>query len=217
MKSRFVFLVCCLLHILSGFAEARLPKTVPLLPPRESGTANSSLKNRNNHVRLSQQEPVSIGFELGALLRNDATSSDLLGMQLFWGGRASTEISLVKSQLYIKPSIGYFRKQQSEGSVSVVQHVFEGGANVLYQVTQSPFMNWSLGVAGRLDYLISSLKVYNQSESGSSFRFRAGPSSSLKFNVSQGVKFATDVEFTFAVSRPTRFFGGLTSGLVFDL
>lgn len=216
MRVKF-FIILFFSQLLSSFAIARLPKNVPLLPPREASGAPVSLKNRTYIDKSQKSDPISLGFELGTLLRNDSTSGDLLGMQLFWGGRISAEFALMGSSFHIKPSIGYFRKQQSEGAVSVTQHVVEGGANFLYQVTQFSGVEWSVGAVGRLDYLVSNIRLYDQSEFGSSFRFRAGPSSGLKFKVSKEFKLTTDFELSFAVSRPTRVFGGLTTGLVFEL
>jgi len=206
-----------LLHVFQVAGLARLPKTVPLMPPRETGGGIGALKTKNNNFKEINSDNLNLGFEIGTLMRNDSTSADILGMQLFFGGRASLEFPILSTSLHLKPSLGYFRKQQSEAAVSVVQHVVEGGLNLLYEMAPWRNIQWAIGAAGRVDYLISTISVYNQSNSGSSFRFRAGPSSEIKFKLANNLKLTTDLEFTFSISRPTRFFGGLTTGLAFDL
>lgn len=206
-----------LLHLFQVAAVARLPKTVPLMPPRETGGGIGALKTKNNNFKEIHSDNLNLGFEIGTLMRNDSTSADILGMQLFFGGRATVEFPIPSTSLHLKPSLGYFRKQQSEAAVSVVQHVVEGGVNLLYEVAARKNIQWAIGVAGRVDYLISTISLYNQSNSGSSFRFRAGPSSGIKFQLANNLKLTTDLECTFSISRPTRFFGGLATGLAFDL
>jgi hypothetical protein len=196
---------------------ARLPKTVPLLPPRESGGVANNIKSKTINSREVKKDLMTAGVEIGTLMRSDSTSSDLLGMQLFVGGRVSLNIPVMFSSFYLTPSIGYFRKNQSEGSVAVVQNVFEGGIKAQYRFVDRNNFNWSLGVANRFDYLFSQIKVYNQSSGGQSFRYRVGPSSGLQFKVSNNLKFTTDLEFTVPVTSPMRLFGGLTTGLAFDL
>jgi len=44
-----------------------------------------------------------------------------------------------------------------------------------------------------------------------------GPSSGVHFSLSPELKLTTDLEITFSASSPTRMFGGLTTGLAFDL
>ncbi len=212
-----IFCGFVILHIFSSLALAKLPKTLPLLPPRESGNAVGSMKSRSPWNREIVKTHLTAAVEMGTLMRNDSTSSDILGMQLFIGGRTSLIVPVLIPSLYLKPSLGYFRKKQSEGSVSVLQQVIEGGLNIQYEITNPKDVQWSLGLAGRVDYLISTLNVYSQSNSGNSFRLRAGPSSALQFRISSHLKLTTDLECTFTISRPSRVFGGLTTGLAFDL
>jgi hypothetical protein len=195
---------------------AKFPPTVPLLPPRDRGTAVANSKKKMMNLK-SPKSTLLANVEMGTLLRRDETSSDLLGMQLFLGGRASVRFLIFIPALYLKPSLGYFFKRQAEGTVSVVQHVIEGGITVQYGVVENANLQWLLGLSNRLDYSISNIRVYSQSASGQAFRYRVGPSSAVHFTLTPELKLTTDLEFTLSVSNPTRVFGGLTTGLAFDL
>ncbi|MSP19237.1 MAG: hypothetical protein EXR74_06675 [Bdellovibrionales bacterium] len=206
------------MQVLSGLALAQLPKTVPLLPPRDSGSAAGvAFKNQPGLLHSRPQPHMMAAVQLGTLMRGDSTSSDVLGMQLFIGGRVSLSIPVLMPSFYLRPSLGYFRKQQSEGVVSVVQQVFEGGLTAQYSVINKKHFQWALGIANRFDYALSSINIYDQSNSGQDFRYRVGPSSVLLIKISNSLNWVSDFEFTFVVSGPTRSFGGLTTGLAFDL
>ncbi|MFM8314947.1 MAG: hypothetical protein ACKOA8_11745 [Deltaproteobacteria bacterium] len=202
--------------LICTWAQARLPKTVPLLPPRETG---NSVGSNKKSVQLSDRQKNNLlaSVDLGMLMRSDSTSSDLLGMQLFWGGRLSVRFPIGVPAFYLKPSLGYFFKKQSEGAVSVFQHVIEGGLSAQYGVINQGQFQWLLGVSNRLDLSISTINVYNQSTSGNGFRYRVGPNSGIQISITREIKFTSDFEMTFSVSGPTRVFGGLTSGLAFEL
>ncbi len=207
-----------LMQVLSGLALARLPKTVPLLPPRDSGSgAGAAFKNQGGLLVSRPQPHMMAAVQLGTLMRGDSTSSDVLGMQLFIGGRVGLSITVLMPSFYLRPSLGYFRKQQSEGVVSVVQQVFEGGLNAQYSVINKKHFQWAFGISNRFDYAISSINIYDQSNGGQDFRYRVGPSSQLLIKISNSLNWVSDFEFTFVVSGPIRGFGGLTTGLAFDL
>ena len=151
-----------LMQLLSGLALARLPKTVPLLPPRDSGSgAGAAFKNQGGLLVSRPQPHMMAAVQLGTLMRGDSTSSDVLGMQLFIGGRVGLSIPVLMPSFYLRPSIGYFRKQQSEGVVSVVQQVFECGLNAQYSVINKKHFQWAFGIANRFDYAISSINTVN--------------------------------------------------------
>jgi hypothetical protein len=215
MNKIFLLILMTVTWVHSSFA--RLPKTVPLLPPRDSGNTVNNVKNKVTAPKELKKDVMTAGVEIGTLMRSDSTSSDVLGMQLFLGGRVSINFPVLIPSFYLTPSIGYFRKNQSEGSVAVVQNVFEGGLKAQYRFVDRSRFNWSLGVANRFDYLFSQIKVYNQSAGGQSFRYRVGPSSGMQFKISNNLKFTTDLECTVPVTTPVRLFGGLTTGLAFDL
>lgn len=215
MSKKILLILIAVAWIPASFA--RLPKTVPLLPPRDSGNSMNTVKTKVTAPKELKKDVTTLGVEIGTLMRSDSTSSDVFGMQFFIGGRVSLSFPVLIPSFYLTPSIGYFRKNQSEGSVSVVQNVFEGGLKAQYRFIDRSRFNWSLGLANRFDYLFSQIKVYNQSGGGQSFRYRVGPSSGLQFKISNNLKFTTDFECTVPVTTPFRLFGGLTTGLAFDL
>ncbi|MBM4317375.1 MAG: hypothetical protein FJ116_07825 [Deltaproteobacteria bacterium] len=202
--------------ILGAELFAKLPPAVPLLPPRDRGTAVANSKKKIVNPKSSKVALLA-NVEMGTLLRRDETSSDILGMQLFLGGRASVRFPILIPSLYVKPSLGYFFKRQAEGTVSVVQQVIEGGLTLQYGIFEKNNLQWLLGLSNRFDYSISNIRVYSQSTSGQAFRYRVGPSSGVHFSLSPELKLTTDLEITFSASSPTRMFGGLTTGLAFDL
>lgn len=202
--------------LVSGSLYARLPKAIPLMPPRDRGNAVQN----NNRLKISEtanQKKLLANIELGTLLRNDGTSSDILGMQMFLGARASLRFSILSPSLFIKPSLGYFFKKQSEGSVSVFQHVIEGGLTAQYAVINHDDFEWLLGVSNRVDLNISTISVYNQSSSGRAFRYRLGPSCGFQFRVTPSVRFTTDFEGSVSMDSSRRVFGSMTTGLAFEL
>lgn len=201
---------------LSSNVFAKLPRTVPLMPPRDGGNETQNTK-RVKWVEDSSVSSLLGMVEIGTLLRKDSTSSDLLGMQTFLGGRFSLRFPILSSSFYFRPSIGYFFKKQSEGAVSVLQHVVEGGLAAQYAVINRSQFQWTLGMANRLDLNISTISIYNQSTSAKAFRYRMGPSSGFQFAISPHLRFTTDLEATVSVDSSRRVFGAMTTGLAFDL
>lgn len=201
---------------LSSNVFAKLPRTVPLMPPKDGGNETQNTR-RVRPVEDSSRNSLLGSLEIGTLLRQDSTSSEVFGMQLFLGGRFSVRFPIFSSGLYIKPSVGYFFKKQSEGSVSVFQHVVEGGLAAQYAVVNRSQFQWALGVSNRLDLNISTISVNAISSSAKAFRYRVGPSSGFQFAISPHLKFTTDLEATVSVDTSRRIFGAMTTGLAFDL
>ncbi len=193
-------------------AIARPP--VPLMPPK--------VHNIGSDTTATAMEPRTarrawgLGAELGLLGRRSGSGSDVLGMQLFFGGRVFARIPLWDS-FTIKPSIGYFRKSQGEGGAGVTEQAFEGGLVAHYSILQAQSLRWLAGISQRFELSTSTINVPGTSSSESAFRYRVGPSTGIAYGLTPDVSLLTDLEVTFAVTNEARAFFGLTAGLVYYL
>ena len=208
----------CFLVILSGEALFARQPAVPLLPPQGPMFPLASLPvTVRQRTNVTQETRTSFGFEFGALGRRQATESELMGMQLFVGGRIALRIML-GSRISLRPSLGYFRKSQNIGSINVAQNDFEGGLGMHYEVLSGSKARWIVGLSQRLDAASSSVSVYDSSQSsGADIHYRLGPATGIVMKIASQVNFTCDLEYTFTISKSARSFSSFTGGFQFNL
>ena len=155
------------------------------------------------------------GIELGTTGIRNQSSSDLLGLQLLFGLRANA-IFPMSSRFFLKPSLGYFFKSESEGSVSVFQSAIEAGLGAQYALLMKKGWLWHAGVSQRVDYLFSRISIAGTSGSTpASFRYRVGPSTGLRIKVGSSTDLTFDTEGGVLPFDGMRAFASFSSGLIF--
>jgi hypothetical protein len=199
-------------------ADGRSLDVIPLMPPRQDSIAGNQFQiNSSRRTKELPETSYSLNFEFGMLMNQESLHSDILGMQILAGGRLGVIFPMGIIPFVIKPSLGYFRRQQLDGFTSNVQQVIEGGLVLEYPFLKERQFEWSLGLANKLDDCITQNSLAAQSYSTQSLRYRLGPSTGLKFRVSKGIQLTADFETTFYLGRFNQLLGGLTSGVAFDL
>jgi hypothetical protein len=196
-------------------AFARRP-FIPLLPPRESASVLETRRTERT-VRKTRSAPTQLGFEFGSILRTTGSGSDLLGIQLMMGGRIAMRLR-PWPYIYLRPSLGYFRKSESAGNVTVAQNLFEAGLNAQYGLSSQRDIKVLIGISQRFDGTFTATSV-GETGQGSPwlFRYRAGPSAGISFRMNDSTTLTADAEYTFGLTRPLRNFGGASVGLLFDI
>lgn len=155
------------------------------------------------------------GLELGSLGIANQSSNDLLGLQLLYGLRANAIFPL-SSRFFLKPSLGYFFKSESEGSVSVFQSAIEAGLGAHYALLIKKGWFLHAGVTQRADYLFSRISIAGASGSTpASFRYRVGPSAGLRIKVGKSTDLSIDAEGGVIPFDEMRAFASFSSGLIF--
>jgi len=158
-----------------------------------------------------------VGFELGTLGIGDKSSGDVLGFQLLYGLRANYTLPL-NSRFFLKPSLGYFFKNESEGNVSIFQSAIEAGLSAQYALVMKKSWFWHVGLSQKMDYLFSRVSIANSSGSTpGSFRYRGGPSTGLRFKIGTTTDLTFDLEGGVVPFDRMRAFAGFSSGLIFFL
>lgn len=197
-------------------ALARRP-TVPLLPPRDSASVDETSQSVTARQLERLPSPRQFGFEVGTLGRSQSSKSDALGLQLFYGARLAMRFR-PWPYFYVRPSLGYFRKQETEGNVTVGQNVLEAGLGTQYALYSKRWAKFMVGIHQRLDAYASIISIGNESDSASfALRYRLGPSAGAAFRLGDQTSFTLDGEYTFGVTSERRHIASFTAGFLFDL
>lgn len=214
MLTRLV-LILMILNSAPVFSRNRL--LAPLMPPRERASVPQMTAPKNIKVRLSRSERTALGFEVGTLGYGNNTSGDVANLQLLFGIRMNY-IYPLSTRWFLKPSLGYFLKPQSEGEVSITQNVAEAGLGTHYALLMKNSLLWHLGLAQRADYLFSKISVNNSSaNTPSSFRYRVGLASGVRARLSPSSDFTFDLEAGVAPFEALKAQTSFTTGLIFFL
>ncbi len=250
MQSRWLILFCLIFAFL---AEAH-PK-LPLMPEREPEvplTLDESLEalpSKGRFAFLNSQEDkrprsrapsyarsytpehssrssLLLGVEVGTVGRANSTSSDALGLKLLMGGRAFL-ILPVAPRWYVKPSLGFFFRRESDAKVGITEHMAEGGLNVQYALSQGGGMTWLIGVVNRVEMSFSKTSISaltasaapadTSDSSGMLLRYRLGPSLGFTHRLTPTIGLMMDAEVTFSFTKPVKPYGGIVGGLIFRL
>lgn len=200
--------------LLGGFLGLAKPPAPPRLPPSEraAGLRPPQKKSIQKKTRAERQ---AWGFELGTLGIRNNSSGDLLGLQLLFGLRANMIFPL-SSRFFLKPSVGYFFKSESEGSVSIFQSSIEAGLGAQYALLMKKGWLWHAGISQKADYLFSRISIAGASGSTpASFRYRVGPSTGMRFRIGSSTDLTFDFEGGVIPFDEMRAFAGFSSGLIF--
>lgn len=197
-----------------------LMETVPATKPVQIAARPVASSPRITYVERSYRNEgrkIELGAEIGMLGRRQQTNGDFLGMQALWGGRLIANLPWGE-QFTLRPSLGYFFKKESVGSVSITQHSFEGGLGAFYTIFSGNSLGWDAGISQRLQWARSSISVYSTSESTpSQFFYRLGPATGVSFQVARSFKILLGYEYTWTVASPARGFSYTSVGLGFAL
>lgn len=216
-----LFWVLCLV----GSFESLARRQVPLLPPKFHRVAVNTPQPRvMEKVTANRLEEISypgsglgIGLDLGTVGRRNETSSDALGFQLLWGGRVTSRLSFMDI-FYFKPSVGYFRKSESAGSVSVTQKAFELGVSALWNPFYENKTQLLLGIGQRLELFSSQITVATESNgSPTESRYRLGPQVGLSTLLFDSFILTAELEVGFSLTGNKDTYSGLTLGFLIPI
>jgi hypothetical protein len=119
-------------------------------------------------------------------------------------------------RFFLKPSLGYFLKPQSEGDVSITQNLLEAGLGVSYALVMKSGFLWHAGISQRVDYLFSRISVASTAANTPAlFRYRAGSSTGLRITIAPKSDLTFDLEVGVTPFDNFRIQTGFSSGLIF--
>lgn len=206
-----------LIGALALSAQGRTRFVAPLMPPRDKASMIAPTQRLQTTKKKTRLERSGLAFEAGVLGIGTSSASDVAGLQLLYGLRASGILPL-GNRFFIKPSLGYFFKPESEGSVSIFQNVIEGGMGAHYSLLLRSGWMWHVGISQRLDYLFSRISIQDSAaNTPASFRYRVGPSTGVRIKLNATTDFTFDLEGGVAPFENLRTQTSFTSGLVFFL
>lgn len=198
--------------VLSVSAEARY-RAAPLMPP-ETGFENSQLKTVKSNPDKKKEMIAAIG--LGLFGSGGLSSHEPLGLQWLWGGKVDFRIPVLVEGLRARTSLGYFRKSESEGSVSITQNVLDLGLGADWLIFRSKSVDFSLGLSNHVDMVFSRVSLYDASgTSPLSFRYRVAPLTSAQIHLTQTLLLAADFEFGLIPQDTVRTYGAWSLGVAF--
>jgi hypothetical protein len=152
---------------------------------------------------------------MGTIGVKNSSSGDIAGLQLLYGLRANLIYPLAP-RFFLKPSLGYFLKPQSEGDISITQNVLEAGLGVSYALVMKSGLLWHAGISQRVDYLFSRISVANTSQTTPAlFRYRAGTSTGLRIKIAPKSDLTFDLEAGVTPFDNFRVQTGFSSGIIF--
>jgi hypothetical protein len=195
--------------------EAKLRTPPPLLPAREQASTFPQTGRLQIQKKSNRSELTAIGFEMGTIGVKNSSSGDIAGLQLLYGLRANLIYPLAP-RFFLKPSLGYFLKPQSEGDISITQNVLEAGLGVSYALVMKNGLLWHAGISQRVDYLFSRISVANTSANTPAvFRYRAGTSTGLRIKIAPKSDLTFDLEAGVTPFDSFRVQTGFSSGIIF--
>jgi len=134
-------------------------------------------------------------------------------MQWMNGGRIVMDYAW-NYRWHLKPSFGYFFRNQGEASTSVSEHNFELGASLLYDLSPDRKSTVMIGLANRIDGLLSTITVFNSSDSVPlTFRYRVGPQANFLIGVTRDTYLTLGLEVPVEVPD-FRIFSSMTAGFL---
>lgn len=210
-----------------GWAESSYqPIQVPLmkqgisLPTKAISSSKERTPNRYRRTpRRFKRKPrrrtypprqrQAFGFELGMIGSKNNTHSDLLGMGLVFGGRAVGYFPFYKKTIFIKPSLGFFTRAESVGTVSITQQRFEAAAALFYVPNARAHWHWRIGLTQKLELLRSpaSIKDMGGIDTPASLRYQLGPIGGFSVRMDSVMSFTSDLEITFPLDQFKAFIG----------
>lgn len=228
---RVIVLALCL--ALSVAAEARSPRrrhahAPPLMPtaliaePMPAVAAAPPTRRpqliTNGELQTSQptygRQVFGLGAELGIAGRATDASGSVGSTQLFLGGRIVGRLPIARD-LYLKPSVGFFYKNEGSSSVGLNQYVLETGLVAQWAFAKSARSRWLLGLANRVDFMWNQVAAFGTSGSSPMvMRYRVGPAVGGLFGIAPDLSLSIDTEVTFSFG-PVRPAASLTAGFVY--
>ena len=202
-----------LLLIFCSIAEARY-RAVPLMPPpRNTAAESTKLKATKTNSNTSAETLASIQF--GMYGGGGLSSSEAFGLQWLWGGKIDYRISVLTDRLRIRPSLGYFRKSETEGSVSIAQNVVDIGLGADWLLIKSKYADLSLGLLNHVDLVFSNVSLYGTSgTSPLGMRYRLAPLVGTQLHLSKTLVLAADLEYGM-IPQTARTYGAWSLGIAF--
>jgi len=195
--------------------QARLKTAPPLLPGRERASTLPQSGLLEAQKKSSRSELTALGFELGTIGLKNTSSGDVAGLQLLYGLRANL-IYPLSPRFFLKPSLGYFFKPQSEGEVSITQNLVEAGLGIQYALVIKKDLLWHAGLSQRVDYVFSRISVANTAANTPGlFRYRAGGSTGLRIKIAPKSDLTFDLEAGVTPFDNFRMQTGFSSGIIF--
>lgn len=190
---------------------------MPLMPARDTSAEIPRGENaqQRNSKKSSAAGPGLAGIEFGMYGAGGVSSKEALGLQWLWGGRISYRLP-VFSQFRFRPSLGYFRKSQSEGAVSISQSLIDLGLGADWLLIQKKSVDLSVGIFNHIDAVFSRVSLYDASGSSPlSFRYRVAPAAGMQVHLSPQLILTADLEYGFIPQDPMRTYGAWALGLAF--
>lgn len=235
--TRFLLALMLLAPLVSSGRES-----IPLMPPmgasrtRYARKAVSSTTTTNTRVssrataaqlpppmitaKVERERSLSAtgyGFELGVLGRDNKTQANIAGMQLLYGGRVFSRIS-VMDNVFLVPSLGAFFKRDRAGNAGVNEYLIEAGAALYYNFWLAKKLRLLVGGTAKVGYdLVSVSAGDSNSDSAGAFRVRGGPAAGLALGISPDVSLTANFELTLGTGDTMRIQPGLALGAIFYL
>lgn len=198
-----------------GLSQPKI--SAPLMPPRNGASTPPSPSALQTQTKPLRSERSAWGFEAGVLGVKNQTASDLLGLQVMYGLRTHYLYPL-SNRFFLKPSLGYFIKPESEGEISLTQHLIEGGLGLHYAFARTHNSLWHFGLIQRLDYLFSRISVKESvATTPATFRYRTGAGVGVRVKLNGNSDLSFDCEAGIAPFEKTRLQSSFTTGLIFFL
>jgi len=206
------------LVLFSWKGEARNRLVAPLMPPRERASVLPTQRVENTNIqKVARAERTALGFEAGFVGIQNNSTYDFAKLQLLYGIRANAIIPLSR-KWFLKPSLGYFMKPESEGDISIRQNLIEGGLEIHHSLMFRGGFLWHLGLSQRADYLFSRISVPNSSaNTPGSFRYRIGAVTGLRIRLNTSSDLTFDLEGGVAPFEALRAQTSFSTGLIFFL
>lgn len=173
----------------------KAPAAAPVTVKEQRKVA--AYRQASNSYYSSRQETPSkfkFGLEGGFLGRKNSSEGKALGMQWMTGGRFVMDYAW-RYRWHIRPTLGYYHRSQGENSSSVSEHNFELGASILYNLFPNRRSSVMVGIANRIDGLISSITILDSTETiPLTFRYRMGPQISGNIYVARNTYITVNFE-----------------------
>jgi len=183
------------------------------LSARDPGMDGTALEHHENKNEI----PWSMGADLGTMGQAVNSSSDLLGLQLFYGGRCFFEIPFSEIILF-SPGIGFYGRTQGTRAAGVNQFIVDLSAGLHYALTMTDDWKLLTGIDQGVEGLFSQLMVYQSAEfTPAIYRYRIGPSLGLAYQMDDDFRIQSFIRAGKTFGESNRTFYGLSVGIGYSM
>ncbi len=199
------------------YSQADEPESVPESAPEKKNPPPQAEADTRPAPDSANTEPWRLGIEGGVMGWGTATTSpDVLGLQIFTGGRVTSFIPVWDDRLMLRPGFGYFMRSETSTYGSAWENRVEINGNIQYALLRWSGFHFLVGAEQTVPITFTRTKTGSLTTwSSLNPAYQVGPSATILWDLGAGISLIVDSEVTFEFESPVEPAYGLLGGFSF--